>query len=184
MHTIPELFDLSRPFVAHAPQTAELLLGLSILAPTVVLLMLAVPAARRKWGKPLRGWLLGLSAGLSPLVAALPFMSLRAFGAGIAAFFGTTPAVRDTLGRRRTVTVSFLAGAIALDVLYGRYLQARLDAAETVQYAENTLGLHVDLPSVLFVLLNLTALALPLCSTLRNRSATAEPGLLLRRRKD
>ncbi|HJA58798.1 MAG TPA: hypothetical protein H9665_04135 [Firmicutes bacterium] len=212
MHTIPELFDLSRPFVAHAPQTAELLLGLSILAPTVVLLMLAVPAARRKWGKPLRGWLLGLSAGLSPLVAALPFMSLRAFGAGIAAFFGTTPAVRDTLGfpwnadllalelfwiavicfyladplpgRRRTVTVSLLAGAIALDVLYGRYLQARLDAAETVQYAENTLGLHVDLPSVLFVLLNLTALALPLCSTLRNRSATAEPGLLLRRRKD
>ena len=43
MHTIPELFDLSRPFVAHAPQTAELLLGLSILAPTVVLLMPAVP---------------------------------------------------------------------------------------------------------------------------------------------
>ena len=80
--------------------------------------------------------------------------------------------------------MSLLAGAIALDVLYGRYLQARLDAAETVQYAENTLGLHVDLPSVLFVLLNLTALALPLCSTLRNRSATAEPGLLLRRRKD
>lgn len=54
--------------------------------------------------------------------------------------------------RRRTVTVSLLFGAMALDVLYGRYLQAWLDAAETAQYAENALGLHVDLLSVLFVL--------------------------------
>ena len=60
---------------------------------------------------------------------------------------------------------------MALDVLYGRYLQAWLDTAETAQYAENALGLHVDLLSVLFVLLNAAALALPLCSAFRSRKA-------------
>ena len=133
------------------------------------------------------------------LIIRLPFITVRAFGAGIAAVFGQQPSITAELGfpwnadllalglfwvaavyayfvdphpsRRRTVTVSLLFGAMALDVLYGRYLQAWLDAAETAQYAENALGLHVDLLSVLFVLLNAAALALPLCSAFRSRKA-------------
>lgn len=199
MHTISELFELSRPFVTHTPHTATLLRLTIILVPTVVLLALAVPAAKRKSGNPLRGWLLGLFAGLSMLIIRLPFITIRAFGAGIAAVFGQQPSITAELGfpwnadllalglfwvaavyayfvdphpsRRRTVTVSLLFGAMALDVLYGRYLQAWLDTAETAQYAENALGLHVDLLSVLFVLLNAAALALPLCSAFRSRKA-------------
>ena len=199
MHAISELFELSRPFVTHTPHTATLLRLTIILVPTAVLLALAVPAAKRKSGNPLRGWLLGLFAGLSMLIIRLPFITIRAFGAGIAAVFGQQPSITAELGfpwnadllalglfwvaavyayfvdphpgRRRTVTVSLLFGAMALDVLYGRYLQAWLDAAETAQYAENALGLHVDLLSVLFVLLNAAALALPLCSAFRSRKA-------------
>ena len=199
MHAISELFELSRPFVTHTPHTATLLRLTIILVPTAVLLALAVPAAKRKSGNPLRGWLLGLFAGLSMLIIRLPFITVRAFGAGIAAVFGQQPSITAELGfpwnadllalglfcvaavyayfvdphpsRRRTVTVSLLFGAMALDVLYGRYLQAWLDAAETAQYAENALGLHVDLLSVLFVLLNAAALALPLCSAFRSRKA-------------
>ena len=199
MHAISELFELSRPFVTHTPHTATLLRLTIILVPTAVLLALAVPAAKRKSGNPLRGWLLGLFAGLSMLIVRLPFITIRAFGAGIAAVFGQQPSITAELGfpwnadllalglfwvaavyayfvdphpgRRRTVTVSLLFGAMALDVLYGRYLQAWLDAAETAQYAENALGLHVDLLSVLFVLLNAAALALPLCSAFRSRKA-------------
>lgn len=199
MHAISELFDLSRPFVTHAPHTATLLRLTIILVPTAVLLALAVPAAKRKDGNALRGWLLGLFAGLSMLIIRLPFITIRAFGAGIAAVFGQQPSITAELGfpwnadllalglfwvaavyayfvdphpgRRRTVTVSLLFVAMALDVLYGRYLQAWLDAAETAQYAENALGLHVDLLSVLFVLLNTAALALPLCSAFRSRKA-------------
>ena len=199
MHAISELFELSRPFVTHTPHTATLLRLTIILVPTAVLLALAVPAAKRKSGNPLRGWLLGLFAGLSMLIIRLPFITVRAFGAGIAAVFGQQPSITAELGfpwnadllalglfwvaavyayfvdphpsRRRTVTVSLLFGAMALDVLYGRYLQAWLDAAETAQYAENALGLHVDLLSVLFVLLNAAALARPLCSAFRSRKA-------------
>ena len=199
MHAISELFELSHPFVTHTPHTATLLRLTIILVPTAVLLALAVPAAKRKSGNPLRGWLLGLFAGLSMLIIRLPFITVRAFGAGIAAVFGQQPSITAELGfpwnadllalglfwvaavyayfvdphpsRRRTVTVSLLFGAMALDVLYGRYLQAWLDAAETAQYAENALGLHVDLLSVLFVLLNAAALALPLCSAFRSRKA-------------
>lgn len=199
MHAISELFELSRPFVTHTPHTATLLRLTIILVPTAVLLALAVPAAKRKSGNPLRGWLLDLFAGLSMLIIRLPFITIRAFGAGIAAVFGQQPSITAELGfpwnadllalglfwvaavyayfvdphpgRRRTVTVSLLFGAMALDVLYGRYLQAWLDAAETAQYAENALGLHVDLLSVLFVLLNAAALALPLCSAFRSRKA-------------
>ena len=199
MHAISELFELSRPFVTPTPHTATLLRLTIILVPTAVLLALAVPAAKRKSGNPLRGWLLGLFAGLSMLIIRLPFITVRAFGAGIAAVFGQQPSITAELGfpwnadllalglfwvaavyahfvdphpsRRRTVTVSLLFGAMALDVLYGRYLQAWLDAAETAQYAENALGLHVDLLSVLFVLLNAAALALPLCSAFRSRKA-------------
>ena len=199
MHAISELFELSRPFVTHTPHTATLLRLTIILVPTAVLLALAVPAAKRKSGNPLRGWLLGLFAGLSMLIIRLPFITIRAFGVGIAAVFGQQPSITAELGfpwnadllalglfwvaavyayfvdphpgRRRTVTVSLLFGAMALDVLYGRYLQAWLDAAETAQYAENALGLHVDLLSVLFVLLNAAALALPLCSAFRSRKA-------------
>ena len=199
MHAISELFELSRPFVTHTPHTATLLRLTIILVPTAVLLALAVPAAKRKSGNPLRGWLLGLFAGLSMLIIRLPFITVRAFGAGIAAVFGQQPSITAELGfpwnadllalglfwvaavyayfvdphpsRRRTVTVSLLFGAMALDVLYGRYLQAWLDAAETAQYAENALGLHVDLLSVLFVLLNAAALALPLFSAFRTRKA-------------
>lgn len=199
MHAISELFELSRPFVTHTPHTATLLRLTIILVPTAVLLALAVPAAKRKDGNALRGWLLGLFAGLSVLIIRLPFITVRAFGAGIAAVFGQQPSITAELGfpwnadllalglfwvaavyacfvdphpgRRRTVTVSLLFGAMALDVLYGRYLQAWLDAAETAQYAENALGLHVDLLSVLFVLLNAAALALPLCSAFRSRKA-------------
>ena len=199
MHAISELFELSRPFVTHTPHTATLLRLTIILVPTAVLLALAVPAAKRKSGNPLRGWLLGLFAGLSMLIIRLPFITIRAFGAGIAAVFGQQPSITAELGfpwnadllalglfwvaavyayfvdphpgRRRTVTVSLLFGAMALDVLYGRYLQAWLDAAETAQYAENALGLHVDLLSVLFVLLNAAALALPRCSAFRSRKA-------------
>ena len=199
MHAISELFELSRPFVTHTPHTATLLRLTIILVPTAVLLARAVPAAKRKSGNPLRGWLLGLFAGLSMLIIRLPFITVRAFGAGIAAVFGQQPSITAELGfpwnadllalglfwvaavyayfvdphpsRRRTVTVSLLFGAMALDVLYGRYLQAWLDAAETAQYAENALGLHVDLLSVLFVLLNAAALALPLCSAFRSRKA-------------
>lgn len=180
MHAISELFELSRPFVTHTPHTATLLRLTIILVPTAVLLALAVPTAKRKDGNALRGWLLGLFAGLSMLIIRLPFITVRAFGAGIAAVFGQQPSITAELGfpwnadllalglfwvaavyayfvnprpdRRRTVTVSLLFGAMALDVLYGRYLQAWLDAAETAQYAENALGLHVDLLSVLFVL--------------------------------
>lgn len=158
MHAISELFELSRPFVTHTPHTATLLRLTIILVPTVVLLALAVPAAKRKSGNPLRGWLLGLFAGLSMLIIRLPFITVRAFGAGIAAVFGQQPSITAELGfpwnadllalglfwvaavyayfvdphpgRRRTVTVSLLFGAMALDVLYGRYLQAWLDAAE------------------------------------------------------
>lgn len=199
MHAISELFDLSRPFVTHTPHTATLFRLTIILVPTAVLLALAVPAAKRKSGNPLRGWLLGLFAGLSMLIIRLPFITIRAFGAGIAAVFGQQPSITAELGfpwnadllalglfwvaavyayfvdphpgRRRTVTVSLLFGAMALDVLYGRYLQAWLDTAETAQHAENALGLHVDLLSVLFVLLNAAALALPLCSAFRSRKA-------------
>ena len=199
MHAISELFELSRPFVTHTPHTATLLRLTIILVPTAVLLALAVPAAKRKSGNPLRGWLLGLFAGLSMLIIRLPFITVRAFGAGIAAVFGQQPSITAELGfpwnadllalglfwvaavyayfvdphpsRRRTVTVSLLFGAMALDVLYGRYLQAWLDAAETAQYAENALGLHVDLLSVVFVLLTAAALALPLCSAFRSRKA-------------
>ena len=199
MHAISELFELSRPFVTHTPHTATLLRLTIILVPTAVLLALAVPAAKRKDGNALRGWLLGLFAGLSVLIIRLSFITVRAFGAGIAAVFGQQPSITAELGfpwnadllalglfwvaavyayfvdphpgRRRTVTVSLLFGAMALDVLYGRYLQAWLDAAETAQYAENALGLHVDLLSVLFVLLNAAALALPLCSAFRSRKA-------------
>lgn len=199
MHAISELFDLSRPFVTHTPHTATLFRLTIILVPTAVLLALAVPAAKRKSGNPLRGWLLGLFAGLSMLIIRLPFITIRAFGAGIAAVFGQQPSITAELGfpwnadllalglfwvaavyayfvdphpgRRRTVTVSLLFGAMALDVLYGRYLQAWLDTAETAQYAENALGLHVDLLSVLFVLINAAALALPLCSAFRSRKA-------------
>lgn len=199
MHALSELFDLSRAFVTHTPHTATLLRLTIILVPTAVLLALAVPAAKRKSGNPLRGWLLGLFAGLSMLIIRLPFITLRAFGADIAAVFGQQPSITAELGfpwnadllalglfwvaavyayfvdphpgRRRTVTVSLLFGAMALDVLYGRYLQAWLDTAETAQYAENALGLHVDLLSVLFVLLNAAALALPLCSAFRSRKA-------------
>ena len=199
MHAISELFELSRPFVTHTPHTATLLRLTIILVPTAVLLALAVPAAKRKDGNALRGWLLGLFAGLSVLIIRLPFITVRAFGAGIAAVFGQQPSITAELGfpwnadllalglfwvaavyayfvdprpgRRRTVTVSLLFGAMALDVLYGRYLQAWLDAAETAQYAANALGLHVDLLSVLFVLLNAAALALPLCSAFRSRKA-------------
>ena len=199
MHAISELFELSRPFVTHTPHTATLLRLTIILVPTAVLLSLAVPAAKRKDGNALRGWLLGLFAGLSMLIIRLPFITVRAFGAGIAAVFGQQPSITAELGfpwnadllalglfwvaavyayfvdphpgRRRTVTVSLLFVAMALDVLYGRYLQAWLDAAETAQYAENALGLHVDLLSVLFVLLNAAAIALPLCSAFRSRKA-------------
>ena len=189
MHTISELFELSCPFVTHTPHTATLLRLTIILVPTVVLLALAVPAAKQKDGNALRGWLLGLFSGLSMLIIRLPFITVRAFGAGITAELGF-PWNADLLAlglfwvaavyayfvnphpsRRRTVTVSLLFGAMALDVLYGRYLQAWLDAAETAQYAENALGLHVDLLSVLFVLLNAAALALPLCSAFRSRKA-------------
>ena len=152
MHAISELFELSRPFVTHTPHTATLLRLTIILVPTAVLLALAVPAAKRKSGNPLRGWLLGLFAGLSMLIIRLPFITIRAFGAGIAAVFGQQPSITAELGfpwnadllalglfwvaavyayfvdphpgRRRTVTVSLLFGAMALDVLYGRYLQA------------------------------------------------------------
>ena len=199
MHAISELFELSRPFVTHTPHTATLLRLTIILVPTAVLLALAVPAAKRKSGNPLRGWLLGLFAGLSMLIIRLPFITVRAFGAGIAAVFGQQPSITAELGfpwnadllalglfwvaavyayfvdphpsRRRTVTVSLLFGAMALDVLYGRYLQAWLDAAEAAQYAENARGLHVEVLSVLFVLLNAAALALPLCSAFRSRKA-------------
>ena len=164
MHAISELFELSRPFVTHTPHTATLLRLTIILVPTAVLLALAVPAAKRKDGNALRGWLLGLFAGLSVLIIRLPFITVRAFGAGIAAVFGQQPSITAELGfpwnadllalglfwvaavyayfvdphpgRRRTVTVSLLFGAMALDVLYGRYLQAWLDAAETAQYAD------------------------------------------------
>ena len=174
MHAISELFELSRPFVTHTPHTATLLRLTIILVPTAVLLALAVPAAKRKDGNALRGWLLGLFAGLSMLIIRLPFITVRAdllalglfWVAAVYAYF-----VDPHPGRRRTVTVSLLFVAMALDVLYGRYLQAWLDAAETAQYAENALGLHVDLLSVLFVLLNAAAIALPLCSAFRSRKA-------------
>ena len=209
MHAISELFELSRPFVTHTPHTATLLRLTIILVPTAVLLALAVPAAKRKDGNALRGWLLGLFAGLSVLIIRLPFITVRAFGAGIAAVFGQQPSITAELGfpwnadllalglfwvaavyayfvdprpgRRRTVTVSLLFGAMALDVLYGRYLQAWLDAAETAQYAANALGLHVDLLSVLFVLLNAAALALPLCSAFRSRKAAKKAAAAGRR---
>ena len=98
MHAISELFELSRPFVTHTPHTATLLRLTIILVPTAVLLALAVPAAKRKSGNPLRGWLLGLFAGLSMLIIRLPFITVRAFGAGIAAVFGQQPSITAELG--------------------------------------------------------------------------------------
>lgn len=168
MHAISELFELSRPFVTHTPHTATLLRLTIILVPTAVLLALAVPAAKRKSGQsPARLAARLVRRAFDADYPASVHHRSRV-RCGIAAVFGQQPSITAELGfpwnadllalglfwvaavyayfvdphpsRRRTVTVSLLFGAMALDVLYGRYLQAWLDAAETAQYAENALG--------------------------------------------